>query len=421
VSGDPHPNRRDFHLLLLGQATSQLGTQVSGVAVPLLAVLTLGASPFQLGLVTAAGTLAFAAIGLPAGAWVDRWPRRPILITSDLARTALLLTIPVASLFGILTLTQLIVVSLLVGAARVFFDVGYQSYLPTVTGTGRLLGANSAIETVRAGGQVAGPGIGGWLVSLIGAANVVLLQAATFAVSAVSLLAIRTPEPETPVVADRPRLRVQVAEGLRFVARTPLLRATAITSAAGNLAFAIASAVTVVFMVRTLGLSATGVGVVVAIGSVSVMAGAAATPRLARTFGSARIIWLSLAVSGPVGLLVPLARPGWLVALLIIGTAAGELGQIVYAIANVTLRQLLVPPHVLGRVNATMRFLIMAMFPLGAIVGGVLGEFAGLRATLWLSGALIVLSALPVYRALRGVRDVTEVRDVADVPTPRAR
>jgi MFS family permease len=177
----------------------------------------------------------------------------------------------------------------------------------------------------------------------------------------------------------------------------------------------------VVFMVRTLGLSATGVGVVVAIGSVSVMAGAAATPRLARTFGSARIIWLSLAVSGPVGLLVPLARPGWLVALLIIGTAAGELGQIVYAIANVTLRQLLVPPHVLGRVNATMRFLIMAMFPLGAIVGGVLGEFAGLRATLWLSGALIVLSALPVYRALRGVRDVTEVRDVANVPTPRAR
>ena len=196
MSGDPHTNRRDFHLLLVGQTTSQLGTQVSGVAIPLLAVLTLGASPFQLGLVTAAGALAFAVIGLPAGAWVDRWRRRPILIASDLARTALLLTIPVASLVGILTLTQLIVVSLLVGAARVFFDVGYQSYLPTVSGPDRLLGANSAMETVRAGGQVAGPGIGGWLVSLVGAANVMLLQAATFAVSAVSLLAIRAPEPK---------------------------------------------------------------------------------------------------------------------------------------------------------------------------------------------------------------------------------
>jgi MFS family permease len=408
VSGDSDPNRRDFHLLLAGQTTSQLGTQVSGVAIPLLAVLTLRASPLQLGLVTAAGGLAFAVIGLPAGAWVDRRRRRPILIASDLARTALLLTVPIASLLGILTLTQLIAVSLLVGAARVFFDVGYQSYLPAVTGTDRLLGANSAMETVRAGGQVVGPGVGGWLVSLLGAANVVLLQAATFAVSAASLLAIRAREPG-PTVVDRPQMRTEIAEGLRFVARTPLLRATAITSAAGNLAFAIASAVTVVFMVRTLGLSATGVGLVVAIGSVTVMVGAAATPRLARRFGSARIIWLSLAVSGPVGLLVPLARPGWLVALLVVGTAAGELGQIVYAITNVTLRQRLVPPHILGRVTATMRFLIMGMFPLGALLGGAIGELADLRATLWLSGALIVASALPVYRALRGVRDVTEV------------
>jgi MFS family permease len=397
---------RDFRLLLFGQATSQLGTQVSGVAIPLLAVLTLAASPFQLGLVTAAGAVAFTAIGLPAGAWVDRWRRRRILIASDLARAALLLTIPVASLLGILTLAQLIVVALLVGVARVFFDVAYQSYLPAVTGTDRLLGANSAMETVRAGGQVAGPGVGGWLVSLLGAANVVVLQVATFAVSAASLRAIRAAEPKLPVAANRPRLRGQIAEGLRFVAGSPLLRATAITSAASNLAFAIASAVTVVFMVRTLGLSATGVGLVVAVGSVSVLVGAAATPHLARTFGSARIIWLSLAVSGPVGLLVPLARPGWPIALLVIGTAAGELGQIVYAITNVTLRQLLVPPHMLGRVNATMRFLIMGMFPLGALVGGAIGDIAGLRATLWLSGALIVLSALPVYRALRGSRDL---------------
>jgi len=392
---------RDFRLLLLGQTTSQLGTQVSGVAVPLLAVLTLGASPLQLGFVNAASTLAFALIGLPAGAWVDRWRRRPILVASDLSRTALLLSIPAAAVLGVLTLAQLIVVSLLAGAARVFFDVGYQSYLPAVTGKDRLLNANSAMETVRAGGQVVGPGAGGWLVAVIGAANVLLVQAVTFAVSAVSLLAIRATEPEVPAAAGRPRLRAQIAEGLRLVAGTPVLRATAITSATGNLAFAIASAVSIVFMVRTLHLSPTAVGLVMALGSLTVMAGAALTPWLARTVGSARIVWVALAVSGPIGLLTPLAQPGWLVALLVFGTAAGELGQIVYAITNVTLRQRLCPAHLLGRVNATMRFLIMGMFPLGALLGGLLGQVIGVRATLWVSGVLIALSSVPVYRATK--------------------
>jgi MFS family permease len=316
-------------------------------------------------------------------------------------------------LLGVLTLTQLIVVSLLAGAARVFFDVGYQSYLPAVAGPDRLLHANSAMETVRAGGQVVGPGVGGWLVSVIGAANVVLVQALTFAVSAVSLLAIRATEHEIPVSAERPRLRTQIAEGLRVVLHTPLLRATALTSAAGNLAFAIASAVSIVFMVRTLHLSPTAIGIVMALGSITVMAGAALTPRLARTVGSARIIWVSLAVSGPIGLLTPLAQPGLLVLFLVVGIAAGELGQIVYAITNVTVRQQLCPANLLGRVNATMRFLIMGMLPLGALLGGALGELVGLRATLWVSGAVITVSTLPVYRALRGIRDVEELLDPA--------
>jgi MFS family permease len=193
--------RRDFRLLLIGQTTSQLGAQVSGVAIPLLAVLVLHASPLQLGLVTASGTIAFALIGLPAGAWIDAWPRKRVLVISDLARAGLLATIPLAAMFGRLTITQLIVVSLLVGFARVFFDVGYQSYLPSVVGRHDLLAGNSAMETVRASGQVVGPGVGGWLVAVLGAANVVLVQAATFAVSAASILAIRTREP----VSRRPR------------------------------------------------------------------------------------------------------------------------------------------------------------------------------------------------------------------------
>ncbi|MEW9548302.1 MFS transporter [Nonomuraea sp. NPDC050783] len=414
-TGSPS-RRRDFRLLLLGQTTAQLGTQVSGVAVPLLAVVTLGASPFQLGLVTASGTIAFALVGLPAGAWLDRCRRRPVLVAADLARAVLLATIPAAALLGTLTVTHLIVVSLLAGVARVFFDVGYQSYLPSVVGRGDLLAGNSAMETVRACGQVAGPGLGGWAVGALGAANVVLAQAVTFAVSAVSLLAVRTREPARDAAArsrDDGRLGRRIGEGLRFVAEHPLLRALALTGAAGNLAFAMASAVNVVFMVRVLGLTPAAVGAVVAAASLAALAGAALTPWLARRLGSARIIWLSLAVTGPAALLTPLAQPGWGALLVAAGGAVGELGQIVYAVTSVSLRQRLCPDGLLGRVNATMRVLLMGLFPVGALAGGALGELAGPRATLWPAGLLIVLSPLPVLRALRGVRDAEDVPDPA--------
>lgn len=390
---------RDFRWLLVGQTTSQFGAQVSGVAIPLLAVLSLDATPFQLGLVSASSTIGFALIGLPAGAWVDRRRRRPLLVASDLVRAVLLASIPVAAMSGVLTITQLIVVSLLSGLARVFFDVGYQTYLPSVIGPDRLLAGNSALETIRASGQVAGPGAGGWLVTVLGAANVVAIQALTFAASAVSLLAIRAQE-DVVRRADRGLWR-DIREGLVYVARHRAIRAIAITSAMNNFAFAIASAVNVVFLVRALRLSPTLIGIVLAVGSVAAMAGAALTPRLARRFGAERIIWLSLAVTAPLGLFGPLAQPGWLVVLMVVSSAVGEFGQIVYAISNVTLRQRVVPDELLGRVNATMRFLLMGLFPLGALLGGVLGTVAGARVTLLVCGALILVSWLPIRRALQ--------------------
>jgi MFS family permease len=400
---------RDYRLLLLGQTTSQLGAQVSGVAVPLLAVLVLHASPLQLGIVNAAGTVAFALIGLPVGAWTDRWLRRRILVASDLARALLLATVPIAWWLGWLTMTQLVIVSLLVGAARVFFDVAYQTYLPTVVGPGHVLGGNSAMEAIRATGQVAGPGLGGCLVGLLGAANVVTVQAGTFAASALSLLAIRRREEPLARHESPARLRHQIGEGLRFVLRNPILRATAVASAVGNFAFAIGSAVVVIFMARTLGLSAALMGDVMAAGALAALVGATVTPRLARRLGSARVVWLPLAVSGPVAVAGGLARPGWSSWLVVLGTVAGELGQIVYAISNVSLRQRLCPPELLGRVNATMRFLIMGLFPLGAVLGGALGEVIGPRATLLISFGLVALSPIPLYRTLRAARDVEDL------------
>ncbi|HEV7811867.1 MAG TPA: MFS transporter [Leifsonia sp.] len=401
---------RDFRLLLVGQTTSQLGTQVSAVAIPLLAVATLQATSFEVGLINAASTLAFALIGLPAGAWLDRWRRRPVLVASDLARALLLATIPLAALFGLLTIWQLVLVSLLVGTARVFFDIGYRSYLPSVTGKERVLAGNSSMEFVRASGQVVGPGLGGLLVSLVGAAAVVLVQAGTFTVSALSLLAIRTPEEPIPVAAERVPLRTQIVDGLTFVMRNRFLRATALASALSNLSFAIASAVNMIFLSRELQLSPAVIGLVIAAGSVTVMIGAAFTTRLSGAIGSARIIWLSLAVTAPLTLLSALAQPGWWTVLVLIGIAAGEFGQIVYAITNVSVRQRLCPDRMLGRVNATMQVFIMGLFPLGAILGGVLGELIGARLTLVVAG-LVVLSCPIILRGALG-----RVREVESIP-----
>jgi MFS family permease len=401
---------RDFRLLLAGQTTSQLGTQVSSVALPLLAVLTLQATAFEVGLVNAASTVAFALVGLPAGVWLDRLRRRPILIASDLLRALVLATIPVAGLLGVLSVTQLVVVSVFVGLGRVFFDVGYRSYLPSVIGRDRVLAGNASLEFVRASGQVVGPGLGGALVSVVSAANVVLIQAVTFAVSAATLLAVRSTEPPASVDQSRPRLGPQILDGLRFVWRQPFLRAMAAGSAASNLSFALASAVTILFMSRTLGLSPAAIGLVLAGGSGAVMIGAALTTRIARAVGSARLIWLSLAVTSPLTILGVLAQPGWGVTLLLIGMIGGELGQIVYAITSVSLRQHICPDDLLGRVNATMTVLIMGLFPLGALLGGVLGDLVGLRPTLLVAGAVLAVAPVVLHRALRHLRDIEDVQ-----------
>ncbi|WP_285114928.1 MFS transporter [Leifsonia sp. fls2-241-R2A-40a] len=423
TSPSPSPSlfaSRDFRLLLAGQTTSQLGAQVSAVALPLLAVVTLHATPFDVGMLGAASTVAFAVLGLPAGAWVDRMRRQPLLIASDVVRALLMATIPLAAVFGLLSMGQLLVVSLLAGVARVFFDVGYRSYLPSVIGRDRVLAGNSSLEFVRASGQVAGPALGGVLVSLIGAAAVLLVQAGTFAVSALCLAGIRAREDAHPAPEHRRRMRTEIAEGLGFVFRSRILRATALASALSNFSFAIASAVNVVFLSRTLGLSPALIGVVIAAGSITVMVGAAFTTRLSRAVGSVRIVWLSLAVTAPLSLLGAFAQPGWWTLLIVLGIAAGEFGQIVYAITQVSVRQQLCPDRVLGRVNATMQVVVMGLFPVGAIVGGLLGNAIGARWTLVVAGVLLLACPVVLWRALRGAREVADLPESAVVPAPPA-
>jgi MFS family permease len=219
-----------------------------------------------------------------------------------------------------------------------------------------------------------------------------------------------------PTRAERPRLWPQIREGLGFVARNRILRATALASAASNFSFAVASSVTFIFMSRSLGLPAAAIGLVIAAGSVTVMIAAAITPRMARAVGSVRIIWLSLAATAPFAILAPLAQPGWGVALLILSIAAAEFGQIVYSVTNVSLRQRLTPDLMLSRVAATMRFVIMGSFPAGALLGGLLGELS-IRGTLFFVAGITILVPVPLFLALRGIRDVEELRDWHTAPT----
>jgi Na+/melibiose symporter-like transporter len=247
------------------------------------------------------------------------------------------------------------------------------------------------------------------LVSLIGAASVLLVQAGTFAVSALCLLGIRAREDAPAAPEKRRRMREEIAEGLGFVFRSRILRATALASALSNFSFAIASAVNMVFLSRTLGLSPALIGAVIAVGSITVMIGAAFTTRLSRAVGSVRIVWLSLAVTAPLALLGAFAQPGWWTLLIVLGIAAGEFGQIVYAITQVSVRQQICPDRVLGRVNATMQVVVMGLFPLGAIVGGVLGDAIGARWTLIVAGLLLLACPVMLWMSLRGVREVSDL------------
>jgi Transmembrane secretion effector len=395
VPGAGPRRRRDLRLLLAGQATSELGSQVGSVALPLVAVLGLGASPLQLGVLTAAGTISFAVLALPAGVWVDRVPHRPVLVGADLVRGLALLTVPVASATGRLGLAQLVVVALAVGAARVLFDVAYPSYLPALVGRDDLVRANAWLESSRSATQLAGPGLGGWLVQLAGAATAVLADAVSFLASAGCLLAIRAAEPR-PARTGRRDLRLELAEGLRFVLAQPALRAITVCTALTNLLWGAAGTVQLLFLVHRVGLDPAAIGLLLSAGAAGGLLAALAATWVARGADATRLIWLPVTVTAPFALCTPLTAPGWRVALLPLGVAVTSFGQALYNVAQVSYRQALCPPELLGRMNASIRFLVFGALPLGGLVGGLAGERLGVHATLWLCGIGLALTPVPL-------------------------
>ncbi|WP_338674375.1 MFS transporter [Streptomyces sp. SCSIO 30461] len=397
----------DFRLLLAGAATGQLGAQVTLVALPLVAVLELQATAFEVGLLTAAETAAFLLIGLPAGAWTDRMRKRPLMIRADVVRAAAMTSIPLAAVAGALTMVQLYAVALITGVATVFFDVAHQSYLPHLLPKEQLVAGNGALETIRSSAQVTGPGLGGGLVQLVGAHLAIVADAVGYALSALFLLGIKRHEDPPQPVPDA-SLREDIAEGVRFVVRQPLLRVIALTTGLGNLFAAVLMATQTVYLVRVLGLEPGAIGLVLSASAVGGLAGALCAGAIAARVGQARTIRLSLLVTSPFSLLWPLSGTGAAGAVLFAtGSGVVFFGAVVYNVAQVSFRQTLCPPRLLGRMNATLRFLMWGTLPLGGLLGGILADAFGPRAALACCAAGMLVAPLPLLLSpLRRTRDL---------------
>ncbi|GLY66299.1 MFS transporter [Amycolatopsis taiwanensis] len=397
-----------FRRLWAGDTISQFGSFVGQTALPLLAATVLAATPFEMGLLTAAENLAFLVIGLPAGVWVDRMRRRPLMMRADIARAVALLSVPVAWWAGWLTLTQLVVVALLVSVGTVFFDVAYQSYLPSLIGREKLVEGNAKLQASQSVAQIAGPSVGGWLTQLIGAANTVLTTGAGYVVSALFLWRIKETEPEPTRPGDT-SLRAQVVEGLRFVFGNVTLRAITLCTASANLVGSVLMAVEILFLTRDLHLSPGAVGMMLTGGGVGGVLGALTTGWWTRRVGQARTIWVVCIVTYPPTMLIPLAQPGWMVALVPVGLVFFGYGVVVYNVSQVSYRQAICPDRLLGRMNASVRFVIWGTMPIGGLIGGALGETIGVRGTMWVSviGYLVAITPL-LLSPLRKLRDIPE-------------
>jgi len=397
--------QRNFRLFWTGESISEVGNSVTLIVIPLVAIDTLHASTFTVTLLTAMVWLPWVIIGIPAGAWVDRLPPRPVMLASDAVSVAVYVSVPIAAWCGVLTVAQLIAVTLIAGAATVFFSSAYQVLLPGVVDEADLAEGNAKLLGSREVAQIGGPGLGGLLAQAAGPVTGLLANAASFAVSFCCLTAMAPPRdrrPGGPVAGG-------VLAGLRFAWRDPYLRAMTAFSSLGNLALTGVDALLVVFLVRTVGLSSAAAGLVLAsLGAGGVLGAFAARP-LARRLGTARAMVIAVPAGLGFALLLPLADQGPRIAF---AAAAMVCAGGVIVIGNVivdSFMQTYVAPGILGRVTSATRTVGFAMMPVGALLAGVLATALGVRAALWVLTGLIAASGLTfLLTPLRHLRDLPQ-------------
>ncbi len=387
-----HP---DFLKLWAGETISAFGSEITNLAIPLAAVLMLQATPVQMGILKTSGVVPALAVGLFAGVWVDRLRRRPVLIWADIGRALLLATIPMGYALGLLRIEHLYAVIFLTGLLSTFFDTAYFSYLPSLVGKEHLVEGNSKLHVTSSAASIAGPALAGSLVQLATAPLVILLDALSFLASAVFLSRIRSPEPylESP---DRSRdVRGELAEGLRVVVGDPLLRAIAGSNATYNLSSNVLFAVYLLYLTRELRLEPSVVGLIFAAIGPGFLLGATLARRITERAGlGPTLVGASLLV-GIANLLIPLSGTiPMTVPLLLAAQFLAGIGGMVFSLDQLSLRQAITPDRLLGRMNATMRVISWSAAPVGALLGGGLGQVIGFRPTLFAGAAGTMLSVV---------------------------
>ena len=419
-AAEPRPQRPglwqhlDFRRLWIGETVSQFGTMISQLALPLVAILVVHATTLEVGLLEAFQTVPFLLVGLPAGAWVERMRFRSVLIVNDVLRAAALGSIPLAKLLGVLTIGQMFAVALITGVGTVFFDVAYQSYLPELVGRDQLVAGNSRLQASESVSQIAGPSAAGLLIQALTAPYAVLVDALSFLWSASWVTAITSRPPRPARKPDR-HLGREIREGLRFVLGSPLLRAIAMCTGSSNLFSGITNAVFYVLLARQLHIAPGIIGLITSAAAVGGLAGALGATRFAARFGQGPAIWISMVASAPFLFVAPFVQRDWTLGLLAVSQVGFGAGVVLYNITQVSFRQGLCPPELLGRMNATMRFLVWGTLPLGGVIGGALGTLIGVRATLLVAAVGGALAFLPVFLSpLRRMRELPSYAEPGD-------
>ena len=408
----------DFLKLWTGQTISEFGSQVSGLAIPWLAAVGLHATPLEFSVLGLLGFLPFMLFALPAGVWVDRLRRRPILIAGDAARAVLLAYIPIAWAIGILDIWQLMVLQFVIGICTVFFDVAYQSYLPSLVDRNQLVEGNSKLQTTVSAAQISGPGLAGVLIGVLTAPYAVALDAVSFVISTLFMIPIRAPEtpPEREAGAPKPKMLPELKEGVAYVVRHPHLKWIAMCTGASNFFGQVAFSIGLLYMARSLHISAFWAGVVFAGFGVGSIVGALVTTRFQKAVGVGNAIWMPAVLFSLGGLAFPLAPKSFPIPVLLVGTLAFGFGGMAYNITQVSLRQAITPERIQGRMNATMRWIVWGTIPLGALAGGAIATAYSLRAALWVGAIGGLFTFLPVL--LSPVRSIREMPEPVTPPTP---
>jgi MFS family permease len=397
----------DFMKLWAGQTISQIGSQVTFLALPLAAILLFGATPFEVGVLGTLQFLPFLLLGLPIGVWVDRLRRKPVLVIADIGRFVVLGSIPLAYALDVLSLAHLYVAAFVTGVLTVFFDVAYAAYLPSLIDRDRLVEGNSKLEISRSGAHLVGPGVGGILVETITAPVALLADAASYVGSVLFLLLIEKREPPIEPPAEPPRMIVQIREGLRYVFGHTLLRPIVVCTALLNLADGLGFAVLILFALRSLGLSPGAIGILLALGHSGFLVGAYLAGRSARRFGVGPAVIGAGVVLGLGYGVVPLATRSTAIPVLLVFGLLASLGGAIYNVNVRSLIQSITPERMLGRTIATARVVVWGTIPLGSFVGGILGSRIGLRPALWVSAGFAVVAFLfPLLSPVRRLHEM---------------